>query len=451
MLSRGKAKGKGPIRVAMAPLQWAPYAGGAGQVFQDVAEYLQGDEFSFNVYATKGVGTQPAPRREEVVEDVNGIPVVRSPLSIVPLSRRGKRIWDALSVYYWSYYSAGQFRHLRRDSYDLLISTPFPSFHNYPAFVAAKWRRKPIVFMPCIHLADQQHHRRSLSWMMCKANAVITLTEHARRFCLRKGVPANKVHTIGAAIRPNDYVATPGKMKARLKAKELVVFLARLEETKGVAAVIRAARLVAAKRDGCVFALAGSETDYSRALRSMLPHSLSEKIVFLGKVSNADKHALLADADVFVMPSTAESFGIVYLEAWMYHTPVIGANAGAVPYVISEYENGLLVEPGNHVELARKIELLLDHRDWAAGMGKSGKAKALASYTQDKVAAQFRKVFLEVLGRAGGAGSGGQPDNVKGEELQQDRRRDGSGGTGRIASGAPSPAAEATREGLFQG
>ena len=110
-------------------------------------------------------------------------------------------------------------------------------------------------------------------------------------------------------------------------------------------------------------------------------------------------YPMLADADVFVMPSMADAFGIVYLEAWMYEKPVIGARVGAIPDVISEYEDGLLVELDNYVELARKIELLLDHPDWSRAMGRKGKAKTLANFTQEKIAMQFREVFLEVSGR----------------------------------------------------
>ncbi len=97
--------------------------------------------------------------------------------------------------------------------------------------------------------------------------------------------------------------------------------------------------------------------------------------IIMQSISENEKNAILSETDIFVMPSTAESFGIVYLEAWMHGIPVIGARSGAISDVISEYEDGFLIEPGNYVELAVKIRYLLENKAIASEFGKNGKWK----------------------------------------------------------------------------
>jgi glycosyltransferase involved in cell wall biosynthesis len=107
---------------------------------------------------------------------------------------------------------------------------------------------------------------------------------------------------------------------------------------------------------------------------------------------------LFGAVDVFAYPSGYESFGIAFLEAWAAGKPVIGCrNSGAVPTVISEGEDGLLVRYQNADELADAILTLLRDRARAARMGEAGRAKMLANYTWATVAREFRRVYKRVV------------------------------------------------------
>ena len=97
------------------------------------------------------------------------------------------------------------------------------------------------------------------------------------------------------------------------------------------------------------------------------------------------------------MPSRTDSFGIVYLEAWLCGVPVIGARAGGVPAVIEEERDGLLVNFGDVSDLAVKIKLLLDDRATATRLAEAGRQKVLARYTWEKVFGNIRAVYDAVL------------------------------------------------------
>ena len=83
------------------------------------------------------------------------------------------------------------------------------------------------------------------------------------------------------------------------------------------------------------------------------PTTTRERIIDLGTVSDQEKINLLHLAEVLVLPSRFEAFGIVFLEAWACGTPVIGAATGAIPSVIGE--GGLTFPYGDATQLAEKL------------------------------------------------------------------------------------------------
>ena len=101
------------------------------------------------------------------------------------------------------------------------------------------------------------------------------------------------------------------------------------------------------------------------------------------------------------LPSRTESFGIVYLEAWLLGKPVIGARAGAVPDVIGDGRDGLLVEFGDVPGLARAIARLLDDRALASEMARHGREKALRLYTWERQYARLRAIVEQVTAERG--------------------------------------------------
>ena len=118
----------------------------------------------------------------------------------------------------------------------------------------------------------------------------------------------------------------------------------------------------------------------------------------LGQLSEEEKWDAVDAADVVALPSRTESFGIVFLEAWARGKPVIGARAGAVPQVINDGDDGLLVEFGDAAGLAEALEKLLDAPAQAAEMGQRGREKVLQMYTWDHQYARLRDAVNQWIG-----------------------------------------------------
>jgi glycosyltransferase involved in cell wall biosynthesis len=143
--------------------------------------------------------------------------------------------------------------------------------------------------------------------------------------------------------------------------------------------------------------------DKFRAYYEELPDDVRERCRWLGFISDEDKRDLNAAGQVFCMPSRTDSFGIVYLEAWLNGVPVIGARAGGVPEIISDGVDGYLAEFGDVAALANRIELLLRRPEAAHDMGQAGRRKVLAEHTWDHKISRIAEIYAEV-GRPAGAG-----------------------------------------------
>jgi glycosyltransferase involved in cell wall biosynthesis len=107
-------------------------------------------------------------------------------------------------------------------------------------------------------------------------------------------------------------------------------------------------------------------------------------------VSEEEKRDLLAAAGVVAMPSRSDSFGIVFLEAWLYSVPVVGAAAGGIPEVISDGQDGYVVPFGDVDTLSQRLARLLAEPALARRMGEVGRCKTLAQHTWDHVYARVK-------------------------------------------------------------
>ncbi len=391
------------MRVVSATLRYAPAIGGAEDVIKNVFERLTDRGAQVLVLATTALQTeeifihQPVP---ETRETIRGVDVIRSPISRVPFKPLLAKVLDAFSIYGHGAYSWKQFLHLMREPCDIIHSTPFPSTHNYYAFLAAKIRRKPIVFTPHLHIGDKYHvDRRSLFFMMRHAAAVLTNTDYEREYCLSRRVSAEKVVTAGIGVNAVDTDKPRWSPKKKYEADELVLFLGRKVAGKGLETLIKAADSLFETRPGLKVLCVGPETSYSKALWQSLSPEAARRFIILGEVSEEDKRACLAGADVLVLPSTTESFGIVLLEAWQFGKPVIGANIGAVASVLENGADGLLFEPDNAVDLSIRLESILKDPGFAAALGSAGQKKVERRYTWDHVADTWQRVFEAAAAR----------------------------------------------------
>ena len=127
------------------------------------------------------------------------------------------------------------------------------------------------------------------------------------------------------------------------------------------------------------------------------PPSVRRQITFAGALNDADVTSHLQSAEVFVAPSLYESFGLVFLEAMRWGTPVVGTRAGGIPEIIKDRESGLLVSPGNHAELAEAISSLIKDPEMRRRLGESGRRRVEEEFSATTMASRTADFYLAVV------------------------------------------------------
>ena len=98
-----------------------------------------------------------------------------------------------------------------------------------------------------------------------------------------------------------------------------------------------------------------------------------------------------------MLPTLGEGFGLVLLEAMAFHIPVVATDTMAVPEIVEHQETGLLVPPKNVGALKKAIETLIRSPVQRSKMGEKGWAKLMSTFSVEKMVAQTKDVYRELL------------------------------------------------------
>ncbi len=212
-----------------------------------------------------------------------------------------------------------------------------------------------------------------------RMDAVFVLSDHEANHLADLGVPRDKL--VRCVCAPSSSVtgdADRFRRARHLEGKKIVLFIARKSQGKGYHALRSAVDRLAADRDDLVLVSIG------RDLENPYPELDSEIDIDLGVADEATKQDALAACDVFVLPSEAESFGIVYVEAWAYGKPVVCGTAPASRELVTRHGGGVLSD-GTIEGIAIAICELLNDSERAQQMGLAGKKAVAEHYSIEKV------------------------------------------------------------------
>jgi len=272
----------------------------------------------------------------------------------------------------------------------------------------AQERGLPFVVTPFAHLGAGRHDRVARNCTMghqrrilADAHAVLTLTSLEREGLLALGLAPERVRVVGGGLDPlpgADAWASCAELLQRHQLRPPVVaFIGRVSRDKGALVAAEAVRRLCRQGNEVTLALMGQVSpEFSRYYRR-LKAADREYIRPLGLVDEATKHALLEASAMLVLPSRADSFGLVLLEAWAHGKPVVGARAGGIPGVIDEGEDGLLVPYGDVRALAEAVALLLQDQPLAQRMGQRGRQKVASQYSWEAVCERVLAAYNQVL------------------------------------------------------
>jgi N-acetyl-alpha-D-glucosaminyl L-malate synthase BshA len=125
---------------------------------------------------------------------------------------------------------------------------------------------------------------------------------------------------------------------------------------------------------------------------------LSKDIFFLGKQDRV--HEKLGQADLFLLPSQEESFGLAALEAMACEVPVVATNVGGLPEVVTHGVDGYLFEPGDVATGAKYALDILTRADRGRGIGEMARTNARRRYCSKDIIPLYEAYYEKVLSSA---------------------------------------------------
>lgn len=212
-----------------------------------------------------------------------------------------------------------------REDFDVIHSH---DWLTYPAGIAAKYiKHKPLVIH--VHATDFDRSRGNVNPTvyaierrgMDEADHIMCVSNLTRQTVIEKyGQHPDKVSTVHNAVEP---LAHPEDFIKHKRKDKIVTFLGRITMQKGPEYFVEAAAKVLEKTDGVRFVMAGSGDMMAKMIDLVAQRGIADKFHFPGFMRGKQVQDILADSDVYIMPSVSEPFGISPLEAMQVGCPSI--------------------------------------------------------------------------------------------------------------------------------
>ena len=404
------------MRVLHVTQGYWPAMGGTELVIQRVSEELvsrfhdQVTVFTTDCYSGEAFFNRRLPRMPVGWEEHHGVRVrrfhVQSRLSGIVRRLHGP-VWRYRlpgNEYLRTLAQGPRIRGLRREiaafPADVIAASSFPLIHMFDSLAAAKRAGRPCVLIGGLHPDDEWGFQRRRIYDAIREAAYIAYTTFEADYVISRGAKRERVFVVGAGVDVERFAGID-KVAARRRLgldehDPTIGFIGQLGGHKGLDILIRAMPEVWDRTPEARLLIAGARSMFVPHLEAMiqaLPPRRRRRVTVRYDFPSEEKPDLFAAVDVFAYPSGYESFGIAFVEAWAAGKPVVGCLRGAIPSLVSDGVDGLLVPWQNDRALAEALSALIEDPARAEAMGAAGRAKAYHRYTWRRVGEKFREVY----------------------------------------------------------
>ena len=199
-----------------------------------------------------------------------------------------------------------------------------------------------------------------------------------------------------------------GRAKIGIEPEEkLVMYAGRFDKRKGIETLVRAVAQPEVKRhENLKLMIVGGytpgETDgieKDRITSIVKELGIEDITVFTGKVRHEELAYYYAAADVCVVPSHYEPFGLVAIEAMASRTPVIASEVGGLKFSVADNKTGFLVPPKDETAFAGAIDLILSNPEMQKQLGRNARERVENKFSWDGVASQLDREYFAGLNK----------------------------------------------------
>ncbi|MDD5725928.1 MAG: glycosyltransferase [Patescibacteria group bacterium] len=377
------------MKILLINYEFPPFGGGGGRISYEVAKILS-KQIDVDILTAYDYNHKIHPEKIEGVELVT-VPSFR--MSLLQCGLRGMISFVCFAV-------PAMQKALRNNHYDLIHY-----FFSIPTGLVSLFQDKKTPYIVSLNGGDVPYYTTQESsflqmaiqpinkTIVKRASAVTAVSGDLASFA-KKQFGRDDISVIHNGINTGNFCRSPQR-ETRNNGIVRLICVSRLAQWKRIDLLIRALQGMT----GVVLEIIG-DGGYRQELKRLVRDLKLESIVtFRGYVKNGDLKNFLQVSDVFVLPSNADSFGIVFLEAMACGLPVIGCRAGGVPEVIADGQTGLLVQPNDLDSLRSAIKSLVDNMELRAKMGNAGLQRAKDFFEWDIISARYLSLYQTVLSK----------------------------------------------------
>ena len=263
-------------------------------------------------------------------------------------------------------------------------------------------------------VGEREPARRSEveSLVMRDADAIIVSTEEEKQDAVRLyDAHPQKIKVIPAGVNLDTFKPVNqsiARQRVGIHEKQVILYVGRIEPLKGIDVLLEAAALLDGSDEIRVLIVGGSpgndaELDRLKALTTEL--GIESMVTFTGAIKQNKLPDYYSAADVFVLPSHSESFGLAALEAMACGTPVVVSRVGGLKTFIDNGETGYLVPWRCPEPFVQRLEMLLANPLLREAMGRAARAKALQmgwGHAADRMLGFYSSLLRDTLESAAG-------------------------------------------------
>ncbi|MFX1380042.1 MAG: glycosyltransferase family 4 protein [Promethearchaeota archaeon] len=299
-------------------------------------------------------------------------------------------------------------------NYDLIHSTFFPYFNCIISLIIGTFINKPVICTPFFHFSNPRYSDPKMIDVLKKFDLLIACTQLEKNYLIKKcAISPEKIKVIPMGV---DYSKFKNPLKAssegysfkqkffnkKEKKYKLILFCGYKNYEKGAISILKAIPNILKKISKVYFVFIGPSTiAFNQELSKVSKLEKARIINFtpdnLTGYFDKKKISAFKEADIYLMPSRSDAFGISFLEAWSAGIPVVGARIGATPEVIRENIDGLLVEFDNPQDIAKKIIFLLKNKRIRKKYGSAGQIKVYKKFTWDIISKETHYTYQNLI------------------------------------------------------
>jgi len=233
---------------------------------------------------------------------------------------------------------------------------------------------------------------------IARSDAVTAVSQALKESTREKLGIENSIDVIPNFIEPQRFERVkdrPGGHRWVREGEKVIVHISNFRPVKRVMDVVAIFHKIYQEIPQSHLVLVGDGPDRAKVEQYCRDTGICGALTFVGSMPAVEE--VLAGADLFLLPSETESFGLAALEALSCEVPVIATAVGGLPEVVRHGVMGYLHPVGAVEEMAKSAIQLLNNDELLRQFGKEGRRWALEQFNQDRIVAQYREIYQRVL------------------------------------------------------